>query len=64
MPFAVAGLVGLGVPEAIIFVVLIFLLGRAVGKNKQYTRFCPKCGRGQKLPKDAIYCAYCGHQLP
>lgn len=70
MPFVVAGMFGLGGPEVlVVFLVLlliIFLIGRAVGKSKikQFSRFCPKCGRGLDQPKDASCCAYCGFQLP
>ena len=33
-------------------------------RRKQFTRFCPKCGRGLKLPKDATCCSFCGERLP
>jgi len=68
MPVVIAGIYGIGGPEVLfIFLVVllaIFLIGRAIGKSKQYSRFCPKCGRGLKLPKGATCCAYCGFQLP
>jgi rRNA maturation endonuclease Nob1 len=68
MPIRVAGVAGFGTPQAlVIFLVvmlIIFLIGRAVGKSKQFTRFCPKCGRGLTLPKGPTCCPYCGVQLP
>jgi rRNA maturation endonuclease Nob1 len=66
MPVVVAGIFGIGGPEVvfILYTLIVFLIGRAVGKRKQFARFCPKCGRGLKLPKGSTCCAYCGFQLP
>jgi hypothetical protein len=70
MPLAL--LQGLGAPEqtAIIIVVLLAVcgsvwgIGFAWGRSKRdKKRYCPKCNRELKQPKDARCCAYCGAQL-
>ncbi len=64
-----AGLLGLGGPEVlVIFIaVIIFTVGVMWGKSKkrsQFSRYCPKCGRGLNQPADAPCCSYCGARLP
>jgi hypothetical protein len=63
---------GLGGPEiiviAVVFFGFIFFIGWVWGgrrNNTQFSRYCPKCGRGLRQPEDdAPCCAYCGEQLP
>jgi rRNA maturation endonuclease Nob1 len=59
----------IGSPQIVVIVVIlaILILGIGIprgGSNKQeFTRYCPKCGKGLSQPDDAPYCAYCGARL-
>ena len=58
----------MGFPEIVVTAAALILLGIGVGwglsRRKQFSRFCPKCGRGLRQPKEATRCAYCGNPLP
>ena len=61
-------LAGMGGPEVIVVVLLavglaVWGMSRVMKKN-QFSRFCPKCGRGLNLPSDAQCCSHCGARLP
>jgi hypothetical protein len=70
-----AGMVGLGGPEIAAILVLfsilvavpilvVVLIVKVVRRPAQFSRYCPKCGRGLSQQADAPFCGYCGDRLP
>lgn len=70
LPFA--GIFGLGGPVVIVIGVLGFVFCGVLAvavllplakAGRQFSRYCPKCGRGLNQPADARFCCYCGDVL-
>ena len=73
MGLPLAGIFGLGGPEVGVIGALGFILCGIVAvavllplarSGRQFSRYCPKCGRGLNQPADARFCCYCGEVMP